>query len=466
MEQAYLAVDIGASSGRHILGWMEDGRIRLEEIWRFDNHLVRKNGHLCWDREYLFGQIIAGLKRCGELGRIPVSVGIDTWGVDFVLLDTAGQVIGDTIAYRDSRTQGMDTAVFEKIPESDLYARTGIQKAIFNTIYQLEALRREAPQQLEGAEHLLLLPDYFHYRLTGVLSNEYTNASTTGLLNAAQKDWDRELLDRLGFPQRLFGPLSLPGTRLGRLSPEIREELGFDCQVVLPGTHDTASAVAAAPLADQHSFYISSGTWSLMGLESLTPNTSEESRQRDFTNEGGIEYRFRYLKNIMGLWMIQSIRRELDHQYSFSQLCDMAQKARIDSLVDVNDSRFLAPDSMIDAIKGLCAETGQQIPQSAGETARVVYQSLARSYGETIRELEEITGRTCHKLHIVGGGSKDDYLNLLTARVTGKEVYAGPTEATALGNLLAQMLADGVFPSLAQGREAIRRSFDITKVNI
>lgn len=465
MEQTYLAVDIGASSGRHILGWLEDGKIRLEEIWRFENNLIRKNGHLCWDTDYLFSQIVAGLKRCGELGRIPVSMGIDTWGVDFVLLDGGGQVLGDTVAYRDNRTEGMDRVVSEKIPEPDLYARTGIQKAVFNTIYQLAALQKEAPGQLEKAERLLMIPDYFHYRLTGVMANEYTNATTTGLLNAGTKDWDFELLDLLGYPRRLFGRLNLPGTRLGSLSPEIQKEVGFDCQVVLPGTHDTASAVAAAPLADENSFYISSGTWSLMGLESLTPNTSEESRRRNFTNEGGIEYRFRYLKNIMGLWMIQSVRRELDKKYSFGELCDMAMEAQIGSLVDVNDNRFLAPDSMIEAIKDLCAETHQQIPKTVGEIARVIYQSLAHSYGETIRELEEVTGRTCDRLHIVGGGSKDDYLNILTAELTGKEVYAGPIEATALGNLLAQMLAGGVFSSLAQGREAIRRSFDITKVN-
>ncbi len=460
----YLAVDIGASSGRHILAHQENGKIVLEEVHRFKNGLVETNGHLCWDTDMLFDGIVAGMKKCAELGKIPQSMGIDTWGVDFVLLDAAGKVLGDTVAYRDSRTQDMDTVVYARVPESELYARTGIQKAMYNTIYQLMSIRQTEPTLLEQAEQFLMIPAYFHYLLTGVAMNEYTLATTTNLVNAETKDWDGELLDALGFPRRLFGKIGLPGETVGVLTEEMAARVGYTCQVVLPATHDTGSAVAAVPANDDDFVYISSGTWSLLGVERMTPDCSEASREKNFTNEGGVEYRFRYLKNIMGLWMLQSIKRELNDEYGFGELSDMARQADIASQVDVNDMRFLAPNSMIDTVKALCAESGQQVPDTIGEVCKVVYLSLSQCYGDAVREMEQVTGRTYSRLHIVGGGCQDGYLNELTAKTTGKAVYAGPIEATALGNLLTQMLAAGEFASLAEGREAIARSFDIKPV--
>lgn len=460
----YLAVDIGASSGRHILAHTEDGKIVLEEVYRFKNGLTERNGHLCWDTERLFTGIVEGMKKCGELGKIPSSMGIDTWGVDFVLLDNRGEVLGDTVAYRDSRTEGMDTAVYACVPESELYARTGIQKAMYNTVYQLMSIRQTQPELLEQAQRLLMIPAYFHYRLTGVALNEYTLATTTNLVNAETKDWDGELLDRLGFPRRLFGRIGQPGETVGKLTDEIAAQVGYSCNVVLPAMHDTGSAVAAVPANDDDFLYISSGTWSLLGVERPTPDCSEASRKLNFTNEGGVEYRFRYLKNIMGLWMLQSIKRELNDQYGFGELSDLARAAEIHSLVDVDDMRFLAPKSMIDTVKALCAESGQQVPQTVGEVCKVVYLSLSQCYGRAVREMEQVTGRTYSRLHIVGGGCQDGYLNELTADATSKAVYAGPIEATALGNLLVQMLAAGEFASLAEGREAIARSFDVRRV--
>ncbi len=460
----YLAVDIGASSGRHILAHVENGTVVLEEVHRFKNGLVEKNGHLCWDTECLFTGIVEGMKQCAALGKIPQSMGIDTWGVDFVLLDAAGQVLGDTVAYRDSRTQGMDELVYARVPEQELYAATGIQKAMYNTVYQLMSIKREQPELLEQAAQLLMIPAYFHYRLTGVALNEYTLATTTNLVNAAAKDWDGALLDKLGFPRRLFGTLGMPGDTVGALTPEIAAEVGFTCNVVLPATHDTASAVAAVPANDDDFLYISSGTWSLLGVERMSPDCSEESRALNFTNEGGVDYRFRYLKNIMGLWMLQSVKRELNDEYGFGELSDMARAADIGSVVDVNDMRFLAPASMIEAVKALCGETGQAVPQTVGEVCKVIYLSLARCYGKAVREMEQVTGRTYSRLHIVGGGCQDGYLNELTAAATGKAVYAGPIEATALGNLLVQMLAGGEFTSLFEGREAIARSFAVKPV--
>ncbi len=460
----YLAIDFGASSGRHILAHTENGKLVLEEVHRFKNGLVEKNGHLCWDTEMLFDGIITGMKKCAELGKIPQSMGIDTWGIDFVLVDENGAVLGDTVAYRDSRTEGMDAEVYALVPETELYAKTGIQKAMYNTIYHLMSLKKTEPELLDKAARLLMIPAYFHYRLTGVGVNEYTLATTTNLVNAEAKEWDGELLDKLGFPRRLFGRIGRPGEVVGKLTDAVAAEVGFTCNVVLPATHDTGSAVAAVPANDDDFLYISSGTWSLLGVERMTPDCSEASRQLNFTNEGGVEYRFRYLKNIMGLWMLQSIKRELNDKYGFGELSDMARAAEITSLVDVDDMRFLAPKSMIDTVKALCAESGQQVPETVGEVCKVVYLSLSQCYRRAVEEIEQVTGRTYSRLHIVGGGCQDGYLNELTAAATGKTVYAGPVEATALGNLLVQMLANGEFASLAEGRTAIARSFDIKPV--
>lgn len=464
MGQYYLAVDIGASSGRHILAHKEGQKIILEEIYRFSNGMVRKKGSLIWEVDRLFEEIKNGMKKCWELGKIPVSVGIDTWAVDFVLLDQEGNRIGDAVAYRDKRTEEMDRQVYEIIGEQELYQRTGIQKQSFNTIYQLMALKMQKPKELAKAEKLLMIPDYFHYLLTGKTATEYTNATTTQLVNATTKDWDWELIRRLGYPEKVLERIVLPGTILGELSKELSGEIGYNCSVVLPATHDTGSAVMAVPAAAkeaERSLYISSGTWSLMGTELLTADCSVESMQHNLTNEGGYDYRFRYLKNIMGLWMIQSVKKEIARELGFDEICRLAAESRISSRVDCNDNRFLSPDSMTLEIQKACKETGQPVPETVAEVAAVIYNSLADCYAETVKEIEALTGKEYERIHIVGGGANAEYLNQLTAEATGKTVYAGPTEATAIGNLAAQMIAGGELKDLSDARECIRNSFSL-----
>ena len=466
MSQYYLAIDIGASSGRHILAHMEDGKMVLEEVHRFPNGMVEQDGELVWEAERLFAEIKAGMKKCKELGKVPVSVGIDTWGVDFVLLDKEGNRIGNAVAYRDSRTKGMDEEVYKIIPEDELYARTGIQKQMFNTIYQLMALKVKKPEQLAVAETLLMVPDYFHYLLSGVAATEYTEATTGQLVSPETKDWDMELIERLGYPKHIFKKMVTPGTVLGDLTAEVQEEVGYNCKVVVPATHDTGSAVMAVPSNQQDTLYISSGTWSLMGTELLEANCSPESKANNLTNEGGFDYRFRYLKNIMGLWMIQSVKKEIGEGLGFGEICEMASKSTITSIVDCNDDRFLAPKNMTKEVQAACAESGQPVPETLAEVAAVIYNSLAQCYAKTIKEIEEITGKNYDRIHIVGGGANADYLNRLTAKATGVPVYAGPTEATAIGNLVAQMITDGAVKDLWGARECVFNSFDVVKYDV
>ena len=482
----HLAIDIGASSGRHILGHLENGRMVLEEVHRFENRQVRKNSHDCWDMDNLWQGILDGLKACKAMGKVPATVGIDTWAVDFVLLDQNGRMVGDAVAYRDSRTEGADQLVEAKIGAAALYARTGIQKQNFNTIYQLAALQKEHPEQLEAAHRLLMIPDYFHYLLTGVQKQEYTNATSTGLVHADKKTWDRDLLDLLGLPRRLFGPLSMPGTVVGPLREEIAAQVGFQTTVVLPATHDTGSAFLAVPAQDDHSVYLSSGTWSLLGVENEAPITTEESRKQNFTNEGGAWYRYRYLKNIMGLWMIQSIRRELngvdyvegkeraawtldvqpgEKQWTFPDLIAAAESAAdFPSVVNANDDAFLAPASMIAAVQAACATAGQPVPRTVGQLMQCVYRSLTLCYKNAIAGLSQLTGKTYTAIHIVGGGCQDNYLNRMTAAICRLPVWAGPVEGTAIGNLVVQMIHSGEFADLAAARQCIRESFDIKEV--
>lgn len=466
MQKYYLAVDIGASSGRHMLSWVEDGKIQLEEVYRFENGMVQKNGHLCWDTEKLFAEIVEGMKRCKERGKIPSCMGIDTWAVDFVLLDQEGNLLGDSVGYRDARTQGMDEKVSQIISGEELYERTGIQKQIFNTIYQLMAVKEETPDLMGQAEALLMIPDYFNYRLTGVQKTEYTNATTTQLVSPVTKQWDMELIQKLGYKSSLFGEITMPGTTVSGLLPEIASKVGFDLEVIQAATHDTASAVMSVPAREKDFLYISSGTWSLMGTEQKKADCSKESRQANFTSEGGYEYRFRWLKNIMGLWMIQSVRHEWNDEDSFAGLCELAvENDEFPSRVDVNDASFLAPESMIQAVQKYCEKTGQKVPKKKGEIAAVIYKSLAESYGETVKEMEHLTGKSYDCIHIVGGGANAGYLNQLTAEATGKMIYAGPSEATAIGNIAAQMLKAGEFGSLDDIRKVIFKSFDIQCYN-
>lgn len=472
----YLAIDIGASSGRHILGSVVNGKITLEEVFRFENSQVRKNGHDCWDVERLVASVKEGIdaaieKSTAEGFKIS-SIGIDTWGVDFVLLDAEGNMVGDAVAYRDDRTKNAADEIEESVLGfRDLYCRTGIQKTPFNTIYQLWALKKEHPEELEKADKFLMMPEYLNYRLTGNIVHEYTDSSTTALLDAAKKDWDFGLIEILGFPKRIFGKLEMPGASVG-------EYRGV--KVVLPAMHDTASAYLAVPARDENAVYLSSGTWSLLGVENSEAITSLASCQANFTNEGGAWGRYRYLKNIMGLWMIQSIRRELNgveyvegkgsektlealksladyekgKKYSFNDLEMGARGAAYSVTIDVNDKRFLNPESMIAEVLSAASEKGVS-PKSVGELIQCVYQSLAECYADAIRTLSDITGKTYTSLNIVGGGCQDKYLNALTADSTGIEVFAGPVEGTAIGNLIVQMIAGGEFANLTEARAAI-----------
>lgn len=461
--QYYLAVDIGASSGRHILSHLENGKIILEEIYRFSNGMVEVDGEKVWDSQKLFEDILTGMKKCYELGKIPVSMGIDTWAVDFALLDKEDHLIGKTVGYRDGRTKGMDQEVYKVISQDELYERTGIQKQIFNTIYQLMAVKMKKPQELAEAKTMLLIPDYFNFLLTGRKVTEYTNASTTQLLHPETKEWDFELIDMLGFPRDIFTEIKLPGTIVGELTEEIQKKVGFCCKVVLPATHDTGSAVVAVPSNEEDVLYISSGTWSLMGTELKEAICTKESMEKNLTNEGGYDYRFRYLKNIMGMWMINSAKKEIADDMSYADICAMASKTTIASIVPANDDRFLAPKNMTEEVKAACRESGQQVPEGIAEVAAVIYHSLAKCYADTMNEIEEITGKNYDCIHIVGGGSNAVYLNELTAKACGKTVYTGPTEATAVGNVAAQMIAAGELADLKSARECIFHSFKINK---
>lgn len=460
--QQYLAVDIGASSGRHMLGWVEDGRIRLEEVYRFENGMVPQGGQLCWDVDALYGHVLAGMAAARQAGAAPVSMGIDTWAVDYLLVDEAGARLGPAVAYRDKRTEGMDAEVEKLLSFEELYRLTGIQKLAFNTIYQLMAQKKQDPQALERAHRFLMMPDYLHCRLTGVMRNEYTNATSTALVDAAAKSWSAPLLEKLGIPARLFGPPAMPGTVLGPLVGQAAQAAGCPCRVVLPATHDTGSAFLAVPARDDNAVTLSSGTWSLLGTESLHPVISSQGLAANFTNEGGYNYRFRVLKNIMGLWMIQSVRRELGKKQSYAELEALAREnAGFAGRIDVNDDAFLAPASMIEAVKDACRQSGQPVPQNTGQLMQCIYTSLADCYKKAIASLETIMGRRFTSVNIVGGGSKDGYLNQLTANATGLVVYAGPTEGTVIGNLMVQMIAAGEFESLAAARRAVAQSFDV-----
>jgi len=457
----YLAIDIGASSGRHILSHMENGKMILEEIYRFPNSLVKKDDELCWDLEKLFAHIIFGMQKCKEIGKIPTSVGIDTWAVDFVLLDKKNQVLGNTVSYRDNRTHGMDRLIYQKIAQDKLYERTGIQKQIFNSIYQLMAIKEKKSELLNEADTFLMIPDYFHFLLTGEKAVEYTNATTTQLLNPQTKDWDSELLKLLEFPENIFPEVVMAGHNMGSLSESIAKRVGFSCNVILPATHDTGSAVMAVPAKEDDVLYISSGTWSLMGTESMKADCSNKSMELNFTNEGGYEYRFRYLKNIMGLWMIQSVKNEIGTELGFGEICDLASKETIASVLDCNDNRFLAPENMTREVQKACEETKQAVPDGIAEVAAVIYNSLAICYAKTIQEVEYMTGKKYEFIHVVGGGANAAYLNQRTAQKTNRKIYAGPTEATAIGNIMAQMITNKELKDLKQARACVFDSFDI-----
>ena len=445
-----LAVDIGASGGRHVLGHIEGGRLRTREVYRFENRIENDGGSLVWDVDRLVSEVEKGLKRCAELGFRPKTVAVDTWGVDYALLGADGEVISPVYCYRDGRTETAVRAVEALIPPQELYARAGIQKQPFNTIYQLYADKLAG--RLDAAERMLMLPSYITYKLTGVTRNEYTDATTTGLVNALSGEWDGEIIRRLGLPERLFGALAEPCTPAGRLLPEVARRVGFDCEVVFAPSHDTASAVAGCPIKDCE-VYISSGTWSLIGVETPSPSLSEAARAANFTSEGGVERRFRLLKNYTGMWLFQSIRRELGGGMTYDEMMEAARACGSFARIDVTDPRLLAPESMLAAVRSVAGEPQMPLDRALN----TVYHSLAASYAEAVAELEGVAGFKASAIRVVGGGSRDVYLNELTEKYTGLPVKAGPVEATSAGNLLSQIMCEKNI-ALAQARELINES--------
>ena len=425
-----LAIDIGASSGRHIVAWRENGEVRTEEVYRFPNGVKEENGHLIWEMEQLISSVKTGIREA--FARYPqiVSLSIDTWGVDYVIVQGDLEVY-PCHAYRDSRTEAVIPEVHEKISFSELYRRTGCQFQPFNSIYQLYDDWKKG--RLDGATDVLMVPEYLMYKLTGVKAREYTNATTMGMVNAETGEFDGEIISALGLPGHLFPTLSQPGTVLGDLLPEVQAEVGGNCSVVLCATHDTGSAVEGIPMEGNHP-YISSGTWSLLGVKTPKPITDEASEAANYSNEGGVGYN-RYQKNIMGMWLVNELQRELCPDTPFSEIVKLAEESNCELLVDANASAFLAPKSMKAAFDA-ATECGLR---TVGDYFRCAYRSLAVGYRDALAELEANTGCTYEKLYIVGGGAKNGFLNSLTAEATGKEVIALPIEATALGNLKIQM---------------------------
>lgn len=430
--KCYLAVDIGASSGRHIVGWKEGEEIHTEEVYRFPNGVFTENGHLCWGVDRLFKEVMIGLKKAFEKYPGICSMSLDTWAVDYVLMKEK-KLEYPCYAYRDDRTDQSVSLVHEKIPFSELYSRTGCQFQSFNTIYQLYWDKLQG--RLEGVTDFLMLPEYLLYRLSGVKAREYTNAKSTGLVNAETEAYDEEIIHRLGLPEHLFPNLSQPGTVLGSLLPQVAEAVGGNCQVVLCATHDTASAVEGIPM-EENAPYISSGTWSLLGVKTTRPLTDKNSMEANYSNEGGVGYN-RYQKNIMGMWLVNSLKKELCPNLPFEDIVKAAEESSYDGLVDANGQQFLAPESMKTAFD----QSAPGSLQNLGDYFRCAYRSLAVSYRDAMNELETNTGTHYDQLYIVGGGAKNKFLNRLTEEFTGKKVIALPLEATALGNLKIQMEA-------------------------
>ncbi|MEJ8305263.1 rhamnulokinase [Saccharibacillus sacchari] len=458
-----IAVDIGASSGRLVAATLKGKQLEMNELHRFGNAFMEKDGHDYWDIDALFKEILIGLKKAKAAGIHTCTLAIDTWGVDYVLLGASGERLHDVYAYRDERTVGAADRLHQNlIGRESVYAKTGIQELSFNTLYQLYAHDRG---QLEQTNQILLVPDYLYYLLTGQKINEATNASTTQLLNLQTREFDLDLLQALGLKREQFAELTQPGTSLGGLKAELAETGDYpECSVIVAPTHDTASAVVGVPATTDRSWaYISSGTWSLLGAELSEPLNGDEPRKANYTNEWGAYGTFRFLKNIMGLWMIQEVRRENGESHHFAELAEWAEREEaFRSLVPCNDERFLKPQSMTGEIIAFCQESGQPVPDTPGRLARCIFDSLALTYLDAMRELERLTGQTYEVLHIVGGGSNNKLLSQLTADLLGIEVWTGPSEATAIGNIAVQLIAAEALADIRQARQVIADSFPPT----
>ena len=459
----YLAADIGASSGRIFEAVLNNRKIELKEIFRFDDYLRYEAKTYFWDLEKIYGSVISGLKKYfNENAEEGLSIGIDTWGVDFVLLDSKDRILGKAVSYRDSRTKGIMEKVFRILAKEKIYEKTGIQFMEFNTLFQIYALNLKDKNLLEKAETFLMIPDYLNYLLTGKKINEITNVSTTQMMNYKTGYWDDEIVKITGFEKIKNTKLGKAGDTVGNISSGVQKELGVkNLAVILPGTHDTASAIAAVPYSGKEgaAAYISSGTWSLMGIES-SYIVNEKSYKLNYTNEASvIENESRFLKNIMGLWLIQRIKKEYNDEFSFSEIAALAKKEEdFTSLINPNDDRFLNPENMRKTICDYCIGTGQEVPENIGQFGKLIFYSLAFLYAKTLKELSELSGFTIKSLNIIGGGSQNEYLNQLTSDAAEIKVTAGPVEATVLGNITVQAYTRGEIKTIKEGREIIRNS--------
>lgn len=462
----FLAIDLGASSGRGIIGAFDGERITLRENHRFPNEPVMAGGRFYWDILRILHEIKQSIRQSVLDGDAVSSIGIDTWGVDYGLLDRNGRLMGNPVHYRDMRTDNITAEFAQYMSPEQLYRITGIQSLDFNTVYQLAAELRDDPERLRAANKLLFIPDLLNYFLTGKMATEYTIASTGALLDAEKRDISTGILDAMGISRDLFAPVVQPGQRLGKLHADILEEVGTtDAEVIHVAAHDTASAVIAVPARSDDFIYISSGTWSLLGAELPSPMITPESFAHNFTNEGGVEGKIRFLKNIMGLWLVQESRRQWKREgkdYSFADLSMMASAAKpLRCLINPDDKRFATPGNMPRRIADYCRETGQPVPETEGEIIRCVLESLALCYRATIDMITAMRGKAPTALNIVGGGTQDKLLCQFAANACGIPVYAGPVEATAIGNIVMQAISAGVLSSLREAREVVAASFPL-----
>ncbi len=462
----FLAFDLGASSGRAILGTLENGKLTLAEVHRFKNQMTRIHGSYYWNIYSLFDELKTGLKKCvSEHGIQPESIGVDTWGVDYSLVSKSGQLIGLPFAYRDHRTDTAINDFFKVLAKNETYLLSGIQFMQFNTLFQLFASKKEKHSRLNIAESLLFTPDTLNYLFTGVKKNEYTIASTSQLVKPGKAEWEPILFDAAEISSELVEEIIQPGTEVGKILPEIQEETGsMEIPCIAVASHDTASAIASVPTDGENWAYLSSGTWSLLGIESTVPLVSEQTLEMNFTNEGGVDGTTRFLKNIMGMWLIQECKRIWDKEQilEWSEIVDLSKDViPFQCFINPDNQMFLNPGDMPKAIQEYCKNSNQTIPETKGEIARCIYDSLVLKYKFTIQQIETVTGKPIERLHIIGGGAHNKMMNQLTADALGIPVFAGPTEATATGNLMMQAKAVGAVNSLAEIREVIKNSFDI-----
>ena len=463
-KKVYLAADFGGGSGRVIAGSLADGRLELEEIYRFPNRQIKLGERLHWDFPALFEELKNGLKMAARKGYEVKGIGIDTWGVDFGLIDRCGNLVGNPVCYRDSRTEGMPERVFSQLDRAEHYAVTGIQVMAINTLFQLFAMKESRDPQLEIARRLLFMPDLFGYFLTGNADNEYCIASTSELLDARSRDWSFETIRALGLPEHLFGKIVKPGTVRGVLKKDIAEETGLGAvKVFAVGSHDTASAVAAVPSQERPAAFLSSGTWSLLGVEVDEPILTEKARMADFTNEGGVGGRIRFLQNITGLWILQRLMsewKERGEEQQYGIIIPQAAEAAIDTVIPVDAAEFMNPVDMERAISDYCRSHALTVPRNKAEIVRCVLQSLAHKYRQAVEGMNESLAEPIKQLNIIGGGSQNELLNQLTADALGIPVYAGPVEATAIGNILTQAMAEGEIADLEELRAVVGRSVE------